>query len=306
MNPKEEGNRGNGDIVNMVKEIDMSLASDITKYISFAEYLEKKCGAAMGITPQMEAQIGPNEAVTNTQQNLVQSSYIIKPYFELHNNVKGNVLKGLLEAAKVAYSESNPRKLTYILDDMSVYTLTVDQGLLDSSTLGLFLSNSTKAEEAKQAIMSLAQAAMQNQQIDLLDVMKIIRSDDINEAAEDLEIGQQKKIEQQQATDQQKLQQQEQSDMRADTLKREQWDHEKQMILLKASEDRKTKVQVETIAAMGFDTNKDEDNDGIPDTLEVAKFGVDADIKRKQLDQQDRKINLEEDKFKHQKENDKN
>ncbi len=64
------------------------------------------------------------------------------------------------------------------MDDMSKKMLTVDQGLLDGSTYGLFVANSVKAEEAKQAIVQLAHSAMQNQQLDLLDVFKIIKTAD--------------------------------------------------------------------------------------------------------------------------------
>lgn len=307
LNPKEEGNRGSGDVTNMVKEIDMGLVSDILKYINFAEYLEKKCGSSIGITPQMEAQIGPNEAVQNTQQNLIQSSHIIQPYFELHNNVKGNVLQGLLEVAKVAYSTGKPRKLSYVLDDLSVELLNLDEdamALLDGSTVGLFVSNSSKADEAKRAIIGLSQAAMQNQQVDLLDVVKIIKSDDVNEAEELLEVSQEKKNEQLQANEKAKIQQQKEAEMRADTLKREQWKHDEDMIRLKGEEDRKTQLEKQTIEALGFDPNKDEDNDGEPDVIELYKHGLDVDIKTRQTDQKDRMIELEENKFEHQKKND--
>jgi hypothetical protein len=71
---------------------------------------------------------------------------------------------------------------------------------------------------------------------------------------------------------------------------KEQWAHEADMIVLKAEEDRKTKVQVQAMLSMGFDVNKDQDNDGIPDVLEVAKHGVDAEIKRAQIANQSRLI----------------
>lgn len=303
LNPNEEGNRGGqgGDVTNLVKEIDMSLASDIQKYIQMAEYIETKCGASVGVTKAMEGAIGPTDAVTNTKQNLVQASYIVKPYFELHNIVKGNVLKALLETAKVAYSTPEAaERLSYILDDMSVRMLAIDKPMLDSSRYGLFISNSGKADEAKQAVVQLAQAAMQNQQADLVDIIKVIRSTSVTEAEELLTVSMQNKQEQMQAGEQAKLQQQKQMQDQTMGITREQWAHERDMVMLKAKEDRKTKIQVETIAAMGFDTNKDEDGDGTPDVLEVAKFGVDADIKRKQLEQADRKLDLDEDKFTHQ------
>lgn len=305
LNPKEEGNKGMGlDVTNMVKEIDMSLASDIMQYINFAEYIEKKCGSAIGVTPQMEAQIASGEAVTNTKQNIVQASHIIRPFFDLHNTVKGNVLQALVDTAKVAYSQSKPRKLSYVLDDMSTKMLTTDPGLLESSTMGLFMSNSSKAGDAKQAIMSLADRALQAQQIDLLDVVKIIKSDSLNQAEEDLEAGLAKKNEQAQANDKARLQHEKEMEMRQDTQIRDQWAHDEKMLDKKILGDRETKREVAAETALGFAKDTDQDDNGTPDVIEVMKFGLDANIKTKQIEQGDRKLDLEEDKLDHQKKND--
>ena len=45
----------------------------------------------------------------------------------------------------------------------------------------------------------------------------------------------------------------------------------------------KLDIQKQAMLSMGFDVNKDQDNDGTPDVLEVAKYGVDAEIKRAQV-----------------------
>lgn len=295
LNPNEEGNKGAGDITNMAKEIDLSLASDIDKYIQLAEYIERKCGESVGITKQMEGAIGANEAVSNTRQNLVQSSHIIQPYFELHNNVKGNVLTALLNTAKVAYSVNQPKKLNYILDDMSLKMLTIDQNLLDISSFGLFISNSSKAHDAKQAVEGLAQAALQNQQASLADIIKVIRSESVTEAEEMLEAAANKASEDAQRMEKMKAEQLEKAEQRTDKRERDKWSHEERMIRIKEEERRETEIQKQAMFSMGFDEDKDEDDDGTPDVLEVAKFGVDADIKA-------RKQNLDESKFKHQQE----
>lgn len=293
-NPQEEGNRGmGGDVTNLVKEIDMSLASQINNYIQLAEYIERKCGEAIGVTKQMEGSISANEAVSNTKQNLIQSSHIIQPYFELHNNVKGNVLTALLETAKVAYATGRPRKLNYVLDDMSKHMLTVDSDLLDNSTYGLFIGNSSKASDAKQAVETLAQAAMQNQQADLADVMKVIRSESVTEAEEQLEAARMRKLEEEQAVEKMRIQSEERARQAISQDRQEERQHEKDMIVLKEKERRKTEIQKQTILSLGFNEDKDLDDDGEPDVLEVAKHGVDANIKeRKQL--------LDEKKFAHQ------
>lgn len=295
-NPNEEGNRGSGsDVTNLVKEIDMSLASSINEYIQLAEWISVRCGQSVGITPAMEGAIGPNEAVTNTRQNLVQSSHIIQPYFELHNNVKGRVLQALMDSAKVAYTQGQPRKLNYVLDDLSQQMLSIDQEVLDYSTYGVFISNSSKASEAKSAVESLAQAALQNQQADLVDIIKIIRSESINEAIETLEASMDKRnaLNQQQAQADQEAKAQMQREAQAQQQR--EWAHDKDMVITKETERRKTEIQKQTILSLGFNQEKDMDRDGTPDVLEVAKFGVDAQIKQRQLDLDERALDQKTD-----------
>lgn len=293
MNPREEGDRGTGDVTNMVKEIDMSLASDIQKYINLADYINRQCGEAVGINKQMEGSIGPNEAVTNTRQSIVQSSHIIQPYFELHNIIKGNVLQALIETAKVAYSDGKAKKLAYVLDDLSYNLLTVNKDLLDNSTYGIFVSNSSKAYDAKELVQQLAQAALQNQRADLSDVIKVVRSESVQEAEELLLASEQRKTEEAQAIEKSKMQQQQQLEANKQAMIEKGWKHEKEMIVLKEEERRKTEIQKQAMFSLGFDENKDRDEDGVPDVLEVAKHGLNAEI-------QNRKLSLDENKFAHQ------
>lgn len=295
-NPNEEGNKGgSADAGSVAKEIDMSLVSDIAKYIQFAEYIEKRCGDSVGINANVEGQTSPNEAVRNAQSNLTQSINILEPYFQLHNNIKRNVLQRLIETAKVAYTESKPKKLSYVLDDMSMALLDLNsdnQELLDNSTYGIFVGDSAADTRAKQAVEQLAHAAMQTQQVDLLDVVKVLRSDDIQEAEELLEVGTQK-AQQIQAQNQQKQMQMQQENAQMEREhEQEMWAHEKDMVMLKAEQDRETKVQVATISAMGYDLNKDEDQDGEPDVLEVAKHGIEANIKLRKMALEERQADI--------------
>lgn len=298
LNPKEEGNRGQADVTNLVKEIDLSTAAKMQEYISMLEYINKQSGDAVGVNKQLEGSIGSDEAVTNTRQNIVQGSHIIQPYFELHNIIKGNALQSLLEVAKVAYSTGKSRKLPYILDDLSYNLLTVNQELLDSSTYGLFVSNSSKAHDAKELVQQLSQAALQNQRADLSDVIKVARSESIQEAEELLETSERRKTEEAQRVEEMRGQQAQELEKMREAAAEKAHEREKEIIILKESERRETEIVKQTIFSMGYDENKDRDEDGIPDVLEVAKHGLNAEI-------QNRKLSLDENKFHHQKEVDK-
>lgn len=293
-NPNEEGT-GYQDVNTMAKQIDLSLASDIGKYIELAEYLRQQAGYSTGITDTVEGQTRPNEAVTNVKQSLNQSSYILESYFELHNHVKRNVLQALLEMSKVAYSNSNKKKLHYILDDMSRQIIDLDVGLLENSTLGLFVSNSSKAKEAKDLIAQLTHAAMQNQKVELSDMISVIRQEGIVEAEETLKAAEQNRREAEQA-----MQESQQQAIAEEEEKRRQFERERhemnlEEIRIKEEERRKTEIIKTSLLGASYNPDADTDGDGENDFFEIAKYGLDAEIKKS-------KEQLEREKFEHQKE----
>jgi len=291
--PSEEG-VSNGDVNAMAKTIDLSTASDIGRYVELAEYLKRQAGESVGITAQVEGQIGPNDAVSNTRQNLVQTSHILEPYFEIHNHVKRNVLQALIETAKVAYSQSQPEKLNYFLDDMSKETINMDIGLLENSTIGLFVSNTSESEEAMQTLKQLSHAAMQTGKAELSDVLSVLRQKGLIEAEETLKVAEDKRRQADQQ--QQQQQQQHESDMAkgARDHEKEIWANDKEDIILKEEEKRKTEVVKSSIMAASFNPDMDKDGDGVNDFLEIARDGVDANIRAQE-------VKLGQDKLNHDK-----
>lgn len=297
VNPDEEGNRG-VDVTNMAKEINMSLISDIQKYVELASYIDEQCGKSVGITDAVLGQVGPSEAVSNTRQNIVQTSYILEPYFDLHNNIKRNVLQALIEQAKIAYSEQEGKKLSYVLDDLSVEMVNVDAGLLDSSTFGVFVSNTSKAHEAVELVKQMAHAAMQNQAINLSDVIKVIRTDGIQEAEEQLAASEEAKRRQVQEDQLAVVREQGKNDEAKRGFEREKMEFDRETNLM--IEDKKTERDLakQAMLSVGFNEDKDIDKDGVPDVMEIYRNQRDANFK-------DRKQALDERKFEHQKEQDK-
>lgn len=291
-NPNEEG-VGYGDINTIAKVIDLSTASDIGKYLEMAERIKQECGEAMGISRQMEAQMANNESVGNARQALVQNSYMLEPFFNLHSRIKKNVLTALLECAKVCYSGKKPQKLSYVLDDMSLRTIDMDPALLDNSTLGLFINDSSKAQEIKDTLTQLAHAAMQTQAAKLSDILGVIKEDSITVAEERLKASETKFEESQAAQQQQQIDANKQMAQAEAEHQKEMWAHDKEMVVLKEEERRKTEIIKASLMAASFNPDKDSDGDGENDFIELAKNGLDADIKMK-------KIQLDTDKFQHQ------
>jgi hypothetical protein len=206
----------------------------------------------------------------------------------LHNTFKKNVLTALIETAKVAYSGKNAVKLSYVLDDLSVKILEVDVALLQNSTIGLFVANSTRASEAVETIKQLAHAAMQNQKAELSDVLSVIRQEGIVEAEATLKVAEKERkaeIAQEQEAQGRRAQELEKLQQQGEQQKHE---NEKEIVVLKEEERRKTVISQAALTGMSFNPDADADQDGQNDFLEIARDGVNAEIARskEQLDRE--------------------
>jgi hypothetical protein len=181
-----------------------------------------------------------------------------------------------------------------MLDDMSIQMLKMDYDLLLEVEPVIYVSNSSKSVETLQTVQQLTHAALQNQKVELSDVIKIMRSESIQEAEEMLKVSEADRIEREQSMQQSQLQAQQKSEESAREFKREEWAFE--MSKMEREEELKTdrELQKQAMLSMGFNEDKDMDKDGVPDILEVYKAGVDAQIKQ-------RKQQLDEGKFEHQK-----
>lgn len=295
--PSEEGDTYN-DANTVAKVVDLSLISDINSYKEIGEYIRRQAGNATGITDQVEGQIAHNDPVNNVRQNLVQSSHILEGYFEAHNLVKKNVITGVMEAAKVAYAGNPPQTLSYNMDDMSVAMFELKPDLLDNTTYGFYVANSTQAEEAKQTVKELAHFAMQNDKIELSELLGVMKQKSLIETEENLQVAEANKQQRDAAAQQAQQQAEEQARMEMRDQRERDHEMEKELITLKEEERRETIIAQAAITGMSFNPDLDKDRDGINDFLEIAKHGLEADIKQSKKD-------LEREKFEHQKETDK-
>ncbi len=291
--PNEEGS-GYNDVNTMAKVLDLSLASNIQSYTEMEEAIRFQAGRSVGIPDQVEGQIAPGEAVRNTQQNLIQTSYLLDPYYELHNHFKANVCTALIETAKIAYSGMKQKKVMYMLGDMDVELMTLDIGLLENSTLGLFVSDSGEVQRIKDTIEQLAHAAMQNQKAELSDVVAVLRQDTILEAEETLRVAEDNRREADGMAQREQQQAMAEEAEKAREFLREQHEMEKEKIILKEEERRQTEIVKASLLGASFNPDLDKDRDGENDFLEIARKGIETQIKQT-------KAQLEREEFEHKK-----
>ena len=171
---------------NQFQQVDFTLSNSVQQLMNLKLMLEQTAGQVCGISPQREGAVSQYEAVGNVQRTVVQSNLVTENWFFQHSEVKKRVIEKICNLMKIAWSEG--KKAGYILGDGGFKMLSVlpDVSLND---YGIYVSEGGKEDAIKQAITQLSQAALQSGNIDLLNVIKVLKSETLTEAEHVLENG---------------------------------------------------------------------------------------------------------------------
>ena len=318
INPYEEGwnvpgrEGGKPATFNQITSLDLTMSNVIAEYIQLMDKIEQLAGTISGITEQREGAISSNELVGNVERSVVQSSHITEPLFWAHNQCKRHALNMLLNTAQGAWQQTGKQKLSYIFDNGERAYLDI-QDKFYYEDMDVFVSDTSKDMENIQKLQQLIQPAMQNG-ASLLEAAEVLTNDNFN-------IIKQKLQEMQQRQEQMQQQAQEAEQQQAMQLQQMQNEQREQELMLeeakmeleryKIDADNQTKIAVAEISAYRGTEEKDANNNGIPDPMEIAKdataqrkIASDEYTKRYEARQkreiEDKKIELEREKMKHE------
>tara|TARA_R110002012_G_scaffold70268_1_gene181149 strand:+ start:4779 stop:7013 length:2235 start_codon:yes stop_codon:yes gene_type:complete len=171
---------------NQFQQIDFTLSSSVKQLIELKLMLEQTAGQISGVSPQREGSVSQYEYVGNVQRSVVQSSLSTKGWFYQHNEVKKMIFERMCNLMKICWSEG--KKAGYILGDGGYKFLSVlpDIALND---YGVFIGDSGKDDAMKQMVQQMSQAALQSGSLNMLDAIKVLKADSLNEAEIILERG---------------------------------------------------------------------------------------------------------------------
>lgn len=318
INPYEEGwnipgrEGGKPAQFNQITALDLTMSNVIAEYIQLMDKIEELAGTISGITQQREGAISTSEMVGNVERSVVQSSHITEPLFWVHNQCKRRVLNMLLNTAKGAWEETGKQKLQYIFDNGERAFLDITPKFYYED-MDVFVSDTSKDLENIQKLQQLIQPAMQNG-ASLLEAAEILTNDNFNiikQKLKDMQTRQEQIQQQQQEAETQQQQQLQQ--MQNESKQQELMLQEAQMDLQRyqIDQDNQTKIAVAQINAYRGTEELDQDQNGIPDPVEMGKQAIEqqkinqeAYNKRYEAKQkreiEDQKIQLEKDKMKHE------
>lgn len=297
---------------NQITALDLTMSNVIAEYIQLMDKIEDLAGTISGITAQREGAVSSSEMVGNVERSVVQSSHITEPLFWVHNQCKRRVLNMLLNTAKGAWEETGKQKLQYIFDNGERAFLDITPKFYYED-MDVFVSDTSKDLENIQKLQQLIQPAMQNG-ASLLEAAEILTNDNFNiikQKLKDMQTRQEQMQQQQQEAEAQQQQQLQQ--MQNEAKQQELMLQEAQMDLQRyqIDQDNQTKIAVAQINAYRGTEELDQDQNGIPDPIEIGKQAIEqqkinqeAYNKRYEAKQkreiEDQKIQLEKDKMKHE------
>ena len=318
INPYEEGwnipgrEGGKPAQFNQITALDLTMSNVIAEYIQLMDKIEELTGMISGITQQREGAVSTSEMVGNVERSVVQSSHITEPLFWVHNQCKRRVLNMLLNTAKGAWEETGKQKLQYIFDNGERAFLDITPKFYYED-MDVFVSDTSKDLENIQKLQQLIQPAMQNG-ASLLEAAEILTNDNFNiikQKLKDMQTRQEQIQQQQQEAEAQQQQQLQQ--MQNEAKQQELMLQEAQMDLQRyqIDQDNQAKIAVAQINAYRGTEELDQDQNGIPDPIEIGKQAIEqqkinqeAYNKRYEAKQkreiEDQKIQLEKDKMKHE------
>ena len=318
INPYEEGwnipgrEGGKPSQFNQLTALDLTMSQVIAEYIQLMDKIEQLAGTISGITEQRQGAVSASELVGNVERSVVQSSHITEPLFWVHNQVKRHVLNMLLNTAKGAWEDTGKQKLQYIFDNGERAFLDITPKFYYED-MDVFVSDTSKDVENIQKLQQLIQPAMQNG-ASLLEAAEILTNDNFNilkQKLKDMQTRQEEAMQQQQQAEQEQAQMLQQ--MQNEAKEQELMLQEAQMDLQRyqIDQDNATKIAVAQISAYRGTEEKDADQNGIPDPLELGKQAleqqkIDREAYTKRYEQrqkreiEDQKIKLAREQMNHE------
>lgn len=295
VNPYEEGwdipgrEGGKPSIYNQWSSVDASMANTINTYIGLLDKIEQMISELSGVSPQRQGAISSNELVGNVERSVIQSAHITEMWFWQHNQVKKRVLSMLLDIAKYTWKDTK-KYLHYVLDDGTRTFLQIDDNF-PYEDFDIFISDSTKDNQAIEQLKNLIQPAMQNG-ASLLDAAEIITEDNLTVIKNKLREIEEKRMQQAQEAQQQEAQQQQQLVQMQNEVKEQELmlkEAELDLEKYKIDQDNATKITVAQLNAYRNAENMDQDMNGIPDVIEIGKQEIErqkavSDAASKQMD----------------------
>lgn len=291
---------------NQMTRADLSQQTYIQSRIQLAEWARSQAWELVGVTRQRTGAVLATETATGTQTAMTQSFAQTEPWFHFHDIVLKEVYQTILDITQYTELQKPDSVLNYLNNDLESVFLKVtrDELLRD---IQVYVTSFAEDREIIDQLKTLMQPAMQNG-ADLADIADMLTANserNLREILQKVQKRNQEAREQQQQLEQQKMQQaQEQFQVQtqlAEQKRREDMENDN----MNKELDRQNRLQIEQLRGIAQEGSYSPTTDTTGLLIEQTKASMEKskqlfekEIKKRELDQNDRKLDIEEQKAK--------
>jgi hypothetical protein len=268
----------------ITQEVSMgSNTQGIQMLTNYLATIEGTMGKIAGISGAREGEVGVRSAVQNVQTEIEQFSKITERWFQVDSEFRRLCLTKYLECCKIAYKE-NPAHGMFFLDDISQEYINMSSDFLESD-FDINISNSTKDKKLFTDLRSLAQAAIQNGQATISDLVTIYSANSPAKISRKLK----ESMEKLKAEQQEQQQNAQQAQERLKQMDMQNSDLQRQFIADQNQKDRDSTERMALIRAQVEDMssqrkeNVDLNKNGVPDDIDLLKAETDVENRKERL-----------------------
>lgn len=172
INSKQEG--GQQSSFNQFQNIDFTISQSIGQLINLKIMLEDTADKLTGISAARSGINKSSDLVGVNERNIMQSSLITAPLFDIHYKVVGEVFNALANQMRIAWA--NEGRMANIFGDMGHQVFKIDKSIaLDE--YGIYLQNSGKEVQDKQMMMQLMERYSSTGELDPMTAVKAVRAE---------------------------------------------------------------------------------------------------------------------------------
>jgi hypothetical protein len=257
-----------------------SNAENIAHYINLLEFIDEKIKQATGMSNQRLAQTSNNTTATDNARDTMYSHNITASLFNSHELLWEEILQGLLEMTHSVVS-FNSGIIRGYLNDEELALIDLDNIELEDE-YALHLVNSDRNMKIMELSYNHLHALIQNDKLDFLTFIDLLNTEDIRDFRKQIKELQETTKKQQESLQQQAdAKEKEIAKLETDRIEDSQ-KHDIDMEVLKADLRHKSEKELAIIKgkllALSYDEDKDSNNNGVKDYLEIEKLQHKVDI----------------------------
>jgi len=161
---------------NQFQSVDFTLSQSVGQLINFKMVLEDTADKLTGITAARSGITKSGDLVGVTERNVMQSSLLTAPYFEIHYKVVGDVLQDVADKLRLCVRKSKDDYYANIYGDNGYELMKIDR---DTSydQIGIILENSSKEVQRKGQMLQVLQQFQAQGELDPMTTIKALNAE---------------------------------------------------------------------------------------------------------------------------------